>query len=726
MKIIISGVVQGVGFRPAVFRVAKKLGLRGYVLNKGSNVEICIDKEKDKFLELLNEELPSIAKIDDIQVEDDERKFERFKILKSKPGLKCSGIPPDLAICESCLQELFDKTNRRYLYPFTNCTHCGARFSLIKDVPYDREKTAMKEFPLCEECSKEYTDPLSRRFHAQTISCPKCGPKYTLYDKIGSKLNDGIEKFAEYIDQGMIGVIKSWGGMHLVCKIEETKRFRKWYNRPEKPFAVMVRDLSTAKKYAELNEQAEKLLSSDLRPILLLNKKNDSEAISPGLNTVGIYLPYTGLHHILFHYLESSALIMTSANAPNEPMVLNNKDVFSLNADCYLLHNREIINRIDDSVIKMYKDKSFFIRRARGFVPAVFQVPYRENIISLGAERNVTGALSKNGKLYLTQYIGNSRHYGNLRFLEDEINWFINLLALEKIDAIAVDLHPRYTTRRFGEELSLRYNAKIFEIQHHWAHAASLLLDRGIDEIVALTLDGLGYGPDKILWGGEVLVANYENFERVGSLEPIPLIGGDEAIKDPRRVVFGIFEKFGEEIYFEGRASAVFRKVAAKSPVTSSFGRVLDALSCYLGICQSRTYDGEPAMKLEPYLKNGKPTYNFDLEVINGEIKTLSLFEQLKDFANKSLAEREKADLSYSFVSTLLKALVEIGVESAEKNQIPFVGITGGVSYNIPIVELVENFLKATNLKFVTHNKVPNGDGGIAIGQNAIAGYKIK
>ena len=342
MKIIITGTVQGVGFRPTVYRVANSLGLRGYVLNKGSYVEICIDRPQAvaKFLHTLKEELPPIASMNEIIVEEYEEEagaWEDFKIIKSEEAeeeLRSNliPIPVDTSLCDACLKELFDKNNRRYLYPFTNCTVCGARFSVISDVPYDRERTSMREFKMCDACYEEYTDPRSRRFHAQTISCPNCGPSFKLYgkDRVLLEEKEPIKGFANILDEGYIGVAKGWGGMHILCRLEEetVKKFRSSYKRPEKPFAIMLRDLEVVKKYAEVNEFEQKLLLSAQKPIVLLDKKNNLlECISPGLPNLGIYLPYSAFHHVLFHYLKGDGVLMTSANIPGEPMIIDNEEL---------------------------------------------------------------------------------------------------------------------------------------------------------------------------------------------------------------------------------------------------------------------------------------------------------------------------------------------------------------------------------------------------------------
>ena len=726
MKIIFRGIVQGVGFRPTIYRVAKKLGLKGYVLNKGSEVEVVIDRDADLFIEHVKRELPEIAKITDITVKPDARTFDDFQILHSKKGEKESQIPTDIGICNDCLKELLDSRNRRYLFPFTNCTVCGARYSLIKNVPYDRERTSMDMFKLCETCKKEYSDPLNRRYHAQTISCPKCGPTYHLYDKkkkdLGEK--DAIKRFAEQIDAGKIGVIKSWGGMHICCKIDELEHFRKWYNRPQKSFAVMVKGIKTAEKYGEITKDERTLLLSNKRPIVLVKKKR-AESASPGLNTIGLYLPYTGLHHILFSFLKADALVMTSANIPGEPMIIRNEDVFLLGADVYLLHNRDIPNRVDDSVVRIWKDKTFFLRKSRGFVPDPIEVSYDKRVLCVGAGENITGAISCYKKVYATQYIGNSNYYPTLEFLEQSLRHLMNLTMKEKkIDAIAMDLHPGYNTRKVAQSFAQEFSVPIFEVQHHWAHAVSLLLDNKINESVVLALDGLGYGSDGAFWGGEVLVSRFDSFERVGHLEYIPLLGGDQATMDPRRLVFAIFKKFNEEKYFTGKEADVLSKMMDKSPKSSSLGRILDALSCYLDICTKRTYDGEPAMKLEKYLANGSEKYSFDAEVKNGVVGTTDLFRQVEEKVKPPFTESQKANIAYSMVKTIVDKLVEIAVENAETNDIKNIGLTGGVSYNIPITEMVERQVKKAGLKLIVHNRVPNGDGGIAIGQNVIVGHR--
>ncbi|MDY6932291.1 MAG: carbamoyltransferase HypF, partial [Halobacteriota archaeon] len=475
MKISVKGIVQGVGFRPTVYRVAKSLGINGYVLNKGSNVEIFVDKKVEEFLRELKKEITGNASIDEIELTEEDGDYEDFVILESTNGAKSSLLPPDTATCDNCLSEIFDSKNRRHLYAFTNCTYCGARFSLIKDVPYDRDKTSMDDFLMCSKCLEEYKDPSNVRFHAQTTSCRDCGPKYTLYDNKRREVEgDPIKIFAKYIDDGSIGIMKSWGGMHLICNLYEIERFRKWYGREAKPFAVMFRNIDVVKDYMDVTEAEEREISSTRRPIVLVTKKKEKldvlDGISPGLGNAGVYIPYTGLHHIFFKYLREDAVIMTSANIPGEPMIITDKDAFSLNADFCLLHNRDIINRIDDTVIRLYNDRRFFLRRSRGFVPDKISINHDKTVIGVGAEENVNSAISIGGNVYITQYIGNTKYYPTTEFLRSATEHLLGLLGARKVEGIGADLHPRYLTKRYGRELAERFGVEIIEVQHHFAH----------------------------------------------------------------------------------------------------------------------------------------------------------------------------------------------------------------------------------------------------------------
>jgi hydrogenase maturation protein HypF len=626
-------------------------------------------------------------------------------------------------------------------------------------MPYDRDKTSMNDFKLCHDCNSEFIDPLNRRMHAQTISCPTDGPVFSLFTKGGRQVpsREPIKDFARELDAGAIGIVKSWGGMHIVSILDEIVRLRQWYKRPEKPFAVMARDLEAAEKYSNLDAHTEALLKLPERPIVLVPKRNDLEnfkeleLVSPGLDSIGMYLPYSAIQYLLFEYLKHDALVMTSANPRGEPLVVNNTEAFDLDLDVYLLHNREIINRVDDSLIIPYTDKYFFIRRSRGFVPVGIDVDNQQKILAVGAESNVTTSLSKSGKLYTSQYIGNTNYYRTSQFLSEAAQYLMRLLGIKELDAIALDLHPQYPTRKLAMELAEECGSKdikTFEIQHHWAHAASLMLDAQVHEsIIALSIDGAGYGSDKTVWGGEVLNSRLDAFDRLGSLELLPLIGGDKAVYEPQRLVIGVYECLGlnsEELkYFPEGTYEVFRKMMPQAPQTSSFGRVLDTLSCYFGIGTRRTYDGEPAMKLERYLAMGNPSVPFNTNIetqtdASGlevqRVQTLPMFKQLFEHVGSReptmLDDEEKANLCNSFVSTLVQWLMKLAVQGAKKQDINYLGVTGGVSYNLPINDMIkkefESNLSASELdsdcRLLTHSRLPNGDGGISAGQNVIAG----
>jgi len=728
-RLIFKGIVQGVGFRPTIYRVAEKLGSYGYVLNKGAEVEVVIDTDPDEFIDMVHIHLPSLAKITSIKAISIDRSFSKFEIRHSSQGSHESLIPVDTALCPNCLDELFDKKNRRYHFPFTNCTVCGARFSVIEDVPYDRERTAMRDFSLCEECELEYKDPSDRRYHAQTISCPTCGPRYHLYDSKGKKqvCTDPIKRFAEYIDAGDIGVMKSWGGMHLCCSLDQIQRFRNWYHRPQKAFAVMVKDIRAAKKYAEISTFEESLLRSDQRPIVLVKKK-DVEDISPGLDSIGLFLPYTGVHHLLFSFLSSDALIMTSANLPGEPMITDNKTAFSLYADWYLLHNRAIPNRTDDTVVKPWGNRFFFLRKSRGFVPDPLDISYSENILSVGAGENIHGAVSSKKRLYLTQYIGNGAYYPTLMFLKEGLEHLMKLCMRKPVlDAVGMDMHPGYETRLIAREFSETFNVPIFEVQHHHAHAASLLLDRNVDESVVISLDGLGYGDDGTFWGSEILYSDVSSYNRVGHLEPIPLIGGDKAAVDPRRVIYALLGDDTPVSLVSDHEKTIFKRLKGTAPLSTSFGRVLDALSCYLEICCKRSYDGEPAMKLERYLAMGEQTHQFESSY-DTVFDASKLFIQLHEVAKviqRPFNERQKADLAVSFISSLIEWLIFQATTYASDHDISSIGLTGGVSYNIPIVDMISSRLNSKGYDLLVHEKIPNGDGGIAAGQNYVISKKM-
>ncbi|MBU2560435.1 carbamoyltransferase HypF, partial [archaeon] len=520
----VKGIVQGVGFRPFVYRVARESGASGYVRNVGNSVEIFIDSEKIKaedFIEKIKKGHPPLAEIFSIDISPQEsQNFDDFVILESVgKGESGSDIPPDVCICDACAGEIFDSGSRRHLYPFTVCTDCGPRFTIIEALPYDRAQTTMREFAMCEACEKEYLTPVDRRFHAEPTCCPLCGPKYTLYrarEPISTK--DPIKEAAEALDSGKIVAIKGVGGTHLATrttKDDSILRIRRILGREQKPFAIMARDIDAAKSLAQVSGAEEGLLTSFQRPIVVLRKKKIiSNYIAPGLHNVGVVLPYSGIHHLLFHYSSEPAFVMTSANLPGLPMAVENSEILALGADYSLIHDRQIKNRCDDSVIKMIDGTATFLRRSRGYVPKHIEVPFEnnKNILALGGELEVAACLLKGPSAYITQYIGNTTKIETLEYLEKAVQNLMELTGVETIDVVAVDLHPSFNTSRLGREMAEKFGASLVECQHHHAHAVSLLAEHNALDIVCISTDGVGYGTDGAIWGGEVLVADAAGF----------------------------------------------------------------------------------------------------------------------------------------------------------------------------------------------------------------------
>jgi hydrogenase maturation protein HypF len=727
MRIVVRGIVQGVGFRPTVHRVATAMGLNGYVQNNGSNVVVEVDREADEFVRRLKAQLPPLANIESIEVGEglSASDLEKgFRIVPSEKGARGVGIPNDVAICDNCRRELFDPEDRRYLYPFTNCTDCGARFSIIEDLPYDRDKTSMRAFTKCQECREEYEDPSDRRFHHQTISCPRCGPSFYLMDKEGKRMEGGpIPTFATLLAEGAIGVCKGWGGMHICCTLDTLPKLRLWYRRKEKPFAVMVRDMESALRYSRPDEFEKAHLLSSHRPIVLVPKLENgvTELVSPGLNNIGLFLPYTEMQTLLFSYLDEDALVMTSANVPGEPMVLRDEDALTLGADCYLMHDREIVNRCDDSVLRTFGQSTYFIRKSRGHIPSSIDLNLKGTVLGLGAQEHISGAVAHDGRANLTQYIGDGSSYGVMEFLESALDYQMRLLGIGEVQAVAVDLHPGYSSRRLGKRMAEERKVELVEVQHHHAHAAALMVDAGLEEMVVLTLDGTGYGADGVAWGGEVLHSDLGSYKRVGHLQEFPLLGGEKAVHDVRRLAFALGEMGGLGTdHFDDREAEIMRKMASSSPRTTAMGRLLDAISCQLQVCNYRTYDGEPAMKLERLLERGKDSVPIPIARSGNVIHIAEMFRAMVE------GKGSREDKARSLVKAVMQALVDMAVEEAESKGVPSIGISGGVSYNHTISYMAKQLVEARGLRFVSHDRLPNGDGCIAAGQCAIALKRMK
>ncbi|ADP78016.1 (NiFe) hydrogenase maturation protein HypF [Methanothermus fervidus DSM 2088] len=752
-QIIVEGIVQGVGFRPTIYRLAKHHKLKGYVKNLGNVVEIVVAGKKSNiknFLKSIEEEKPPLCKIFNIDVKyyDAPLKFDDFKIVKSsKKFYGSSIIPADIATCKDCLEEIDNPKDRRYNYPFTSCTNCGPRFTIIKSLPYDRERTSMDEFPLCDKCLKEYEDPEDRRYHAETTCCPTCGPKVFLW---GLDVDDPIKETAKLLDEGYIVAIKGIGGAHIACDATDedvVKKLRKRLNRPSQPFACMSKDIDTIKKFAIVNENEKETLLSKSRPIVVLKKKEDcaiANSVSPGLHTIGVMLPYSGLHHILFKYLKKEAYVMTSANKPGMPMLIKNRDIIKkLNgiADYFLLHDRKIINRCDDSVIRFRGGKKAFLRRSRGYAPEPYDFSKyceNKNILALGPELDVTFALVKNGKCYVSQHIGNVNNYDVLKFLKSAINRFLSMIKIDSLDVVACDLHPQFLTTKLAQELSQKYSCKLLKVQHHHAHAASLAFDANVDEYICITADGVGYGSDGTVWGGEILHFKGKNFKRMASLIPQKMPGGDLCTYYPARMLLSILKNVydDEELvdimddykkYFphgKKEIEIVIKQLNKDFNVniTTSTGRILDSIAVALHICSRRTYEGECAMKLESAAYYGNDGLEITKEIYKTDNRyVLDTSLMLRDVIELLKKGEKRRDIAFAAQKALAEGLAELSVLSAEKAKVDIIGGSGGVFINEAITKTVKEYVENQGYKFVQHENSCPGDGSISLGQAFIS-----
>lgn len=732
-KIIVRGTVQGVGFRPFVNRVAIRLGLRGYVKNTGDgSVEIVVDRDAEKLVDHILKEKPPLVKIEDIKILKANGSIpDSFKIIESGGKSMLSLPPPDVSVCDKCLAEVFDRSNRRYFYPFTSCTDCGPRFTISRSLPFDRGNTSLSDFRLCEDCKREYEDLADRRYYAQTIACPKCGPRYKF---IGEK-EGGVSEAAEAIDEGKIIAIKGIGGYHIACLTEDdvVDRLRSLLMRPQQPFAIMARDLNAVERAAIIDENEVNELLSPARPIVILKKRLEFNSVAPGLDTVGIMLPYTPLHHLLFREMRADYIVMTSANLPGEPMYIEESIMEKMKLDGFLIHNMRIANRVDDSVVKFCDGKRLIIRRSRGFVPNPIGLDVKFNALAVGAELYNSIAVLKEGKAILSQYIGNTANFKTYNeFFKPAVEFFMKYTRLEKVDYILCDMHPLFNTTLFAERLTEKIGAKLLKVQHHFAHALAAMAENGCEKAVAITVDGVGYGMDGSIWGGEVLYIDLLNgiFERKGRLETFELIGGDKATINPLRIVVSLLKNYPELLEYYSKYEDVNRLIKAL-PIavkTTSAGRVLDAASAMLEICFERTYEGEPAMKLEavakeqevelkPKIKKSreKSVYKspFSTDSSYGEVEVLQVSEFFSDATERYLSGEEKKRIAYEILAYLAEGLSRIALKIAKKKDTK-VFIAGGVGYNRHFTRVAERVLR-DNLTLST--TIPIGDNGISLGQ---------
>lgn len=757
----ISGIVQGVGFRPFIYRAAKKFDLKGYVRNAGNKgVQVVVTGEKNRintFIQYIQKNTPNISRIESIssQWTDPDEKFTKFQIL---PSIKSKGdsivLPPDISICQDCLRDFKNPNlNRYYNYPFIACSVCGPRFTTVTGLPYDRELTTMDHFPFCKDCLAEYSDPNNRRYHAQTFACNACGPQFHLHDTDGVILNvkNPFVSAAQLINEGKTIALMGIGGVHLVClpsdeaviQLRLKKRKRKY-----KPFAVMSPSIEKIRSFARVREEEESALTSFRRPIVLLEKRDDfnlSEEISPGLNNIGVFLPYSGIHYLLFGNIDSPALIMTSGNRSDIPMAITQEKVLEElqgMADGFLLHDRKIYQRCDDSVLLFIEGRQTLIRRSRGFVPEHLETAFPVkglDILALGPELNSTISVLKKNRIFPSQHIGDVSSLETLEFLKTASLHLLELLQIDRPQALACDLNPIFHSTKLAHEFLQRFNSQLIHVQHHHAHQCALMNEYMIhpdEEIVGILLDGVGFGTDRKAWGGEIFVGNYVDFDRVAHLEAHPLPGGDRCVYYPVRMMTSILSKtmdrddlleLVKRDYLDGlphgqqELKVLLNQLedqGTTAMTTTGMGRVLDALSAMLGICFERTYEGEPAIRLDHVAQKGNPNrFKFEIPIKDQPETTLNTSQLLRQALKLKENRESLADIAASATKVLAENIANVAVEKALERDLKKIGLSGGCAYNRLIVSTIKAEVEANNLEFLQHLKVPAGDACVSIGQ---------
>ena len=750
-NIIIKGIVQGVGFRPFIHKLVQNFNLSGWVLNSNQGVEIEVEgktEEINSFVSDIKKKLPPLASIEKIEVNQLPLiGYKGFSIKKSitKEENSFVLVSPDISICEDCLQELFNPHNRRFHYPFINCTNCGPRFTIIKDIPYDRGKTTMRVFEMCPQCQSEYENIEDRRYHAQPNACAECGPQVFLYQNKRKLENiDPIKEAIKLLKDGKIGAIKGLGGFHLACDATNSKvvtRLRRLKNREAKPFALMSFNLEKIKQYCKLGNKEEEWLINRARSIVLLKKKEGSlisSLVAPRNNYLGVMLPYTPLHYLLLKD-NFTALIMTSGNIADQPIIGDNQEALEKLdgiADFFLLYNRDIFNRCDDSVVKIVNEGNVFFRRSRGYVPYPIILDFKlKEVLALGGELKNTISFSKENYVFPSQYLGDLKSVETLDFLKESIE---NLERIFRVnpEIIACDLHPDYLSTQFAEEIGAKKGLKVVKVQHHHAHIVSCMAENNIKEkVMGVAYDGTGYGDDGKIWGGEFLLCDLKEYLRVGHLKYYPLPGGDKAIMEPWRIAYSyLYSIYGSkakkiDIDFNCRMDydklSIIEKMIDKninSPLTSSCGRLFDAASSLIGIRDEISYEGQAAMELESFCASGvKERYNFcickegDEFIIDPQKIFIDIIKDLKEGIDKKV-------MAAKFHNTVAEFTLNLCGKIRENSGINKIALSGGVFQNKYLTEKVVSLLEDKGFKVYTQRKVPPNDGGISLGQAVIAG----
>ena len=766
-EILIRGTVQGVGFRPFVYNLASRLGITGTVTNTSDGVLIRAFAEGarlDSFCDRLRLEAPplsDITSLDRYPLTPPDDVPDSFDIEASVAGSEAkTSIPPDIAICGDCLAELHDPQDHRYHYPFINCTNCGPRFSIVESIPYDRPKTSMKVFPMCPVCNGQYNNPGDRRFHAQPNACSHCGPGLSFHDRAGNRLpcSSELAASADALAKGKVLALRGLGGFHLAvdgCSDAAVATLRKRKGRPHKPLAVMMADLETVEQNCLLTDQARQLLTSHVHPIVLLRKKKDSalsNLLAPGIDEIGVMLAYTPLHHLLL--AEQSCpdiLVMTSGNISGAPICTGNEDAttrLAEIADVYLLHNRDIVTRVDDSVTRPLANGYQILRRARGYVPTPLYIPWQlPSVIGCGGGLKSTFCLGRDTSIYPSQHIGDLFNLESYDFYTESVEHLKKVFQIEP-ELVACDLHPDYMSSHYAAEQGL----PLYTIQHHHAHAVAVMAEHHLAEpVLAVIMDGTGYGTDSTIWGGEILQASLTGFTRLGHLSPLHLPGGDAAATEVWRMgISAIHAVYGHEGLTDQRLPPTLRGIDQhkrkiigqmlannfNSPLTSSCGRLFDAAAAIIGVRQEISYEGQAAIELESLARRAAtttwyhqtqefshPAEDFPLCKEGGKWEICSTeFVRLLDAALRQGTDPARAALLFHYL--LVSSITELIRRLSAETGIHQVVLSGGCMQNSLLLEGLLHTLKANNLQVFTGEKMPVNDGGVSFGQTIIGGLQ--
>ena len=756
VQLTVTGLVQGVGFRPFIYRKAVLFELTGWVENTNENVSIRVTGNPgniDRFINSLSNDSPPASMVEEVLIVEMEKEdFPSFRILLSHDvSDNITEISPDIAVCNECLSDI-DVPGNRYGYAFVNCTNCGPRFTIIQDLPYDRARTTMHSFTMCTDCQREYDSIHDRRFHAQPTACSSCGPHYELFVK-GKKISDVIDVIVDHlsncIENGGVVLIKGLGGMHLACDAfneAAVEKLRNIKNRDGKPFALLFRDLETVKNYAKVDNHEEYSLDSWRKPIVLLEMKKRgskngiadnpgpqpslADKINSGLNLIGVMLPYMPIHYLLFRKLKTSAIVLTSGNFNNEPILIDNQQAmlrFTEDLDAIVIHNRDIYHRTDDSVARIIAGQERVFRRSRGYVPVPLRtVLNTEGIVAFGAELTNCFCIGKGRKAFLSQHIGDLQGLETTIFYERTLIQFIKLFRI-KPALIAVDMHPDYISTRTGRGFS---DLPLVSVQHHHAHLASCMAENHLDErVIGVAMDGTGYGEDGAIWGAEFMICDLSNYTRINHFEYLPQPGGDLAIEEPwRMAVSYLYKVFGRdfmklELPFlktidSGKIETVIRMIDRKinCPMTSSAGRLFDAVASISGLCQFSSYQAQGPMLLESQVqKDNKESYPCNIG------KTISFDASIRCMVKDITQGVSVATIATKFHNTLISVIFESANIARLKEGIDKVVLSGGVFQNKYLLEGTISILEKNNFKVYAHAVVPTNDGGIALGQLAVA-----